>query len=96
MAEPYLDSIDREVHIGDWIAVAFRSGNRADIRVGQVAGFTDRRKWADDDSDRVPLIQVDWLQKDWGPKRSSIEADLRRFVILRTPYGGMSVQEETS
>lgn len=77
----HLDLRKQPVQVGDTLAVSFRSGNTAELRLGTVVGFTTRK--ASYTSTLVPLIEVDWDPEITRyPKSSKIEANNGRYVII--------------
>lgn len=74
------DANGNEVGIGDTVAGAFRLGNIAVLRIGEVVGFGER-------SNRL-TVKVKWYVEsaDQGPQvvniNGAIEADLYRFVKI--------------
>jgi hypothetical protein len=75
------DLLGKPIAKGDTIAAAFRTGNKAELRVGTVMGFGER-------GNNVTVAV--WWYKSSGFGRNSadidingaIEADLHRFIRL--------------
>lgn len=82
MEPEYFDLRKKKVTIGDMLAVAFRSGNTAELRVGTIIGFGSRK--ASYSTNPVPLIEIEWDPeiKGWGPEKSKIEANNGRYLII--------------
>jgi hypothetical protein len=76
------DARGDEVHIGDDIAVAFGNGSRgADLRVGRVVGFSQRRRYADSNTEWVELIEVEWETGFNAGKLTRIEAEHTNKIV---------------
>ena len=75
------DLLGYPVLIGDRIAVAFRSGNTAEMRVGTVVGFATRKGYGDP----VPTMRVSWEHGSYSlpaSKITAIDKFARVFVKL--------------
>ena len=81
LEDKHFDLYKRKVEIGDTLAVAFRSGNTAELRIGTVTGYSSKKSsWS---SGRTPLIEVKWDPEITRyPESSKIEADNGRYVII--------------
>jgi hypothetical protein len=87
------DMLGQDLRAGDTIAVAFREGNSAAMRVGTVVGFGTKKSsayWLEEDV--VDVMEVQWHKASpygWLPegKTSKIELHHKRFVkvTLDTP-----------
>lgn len=74
------DVAGTEVKIGDRVAVAFRMGNTAEMRVGTVLGFlTQTSEWQSD----ITLMEIAWEGFRSTPQKPTrIEARLKRFAKI--------------
>lgn len=80
------DMLGKEVSEGDTIAVSFRAGNTAELRIGTVLGFSERKESYG--SGRVELIVVEWVKSSMSyglPGESKIESRTKRFVVVDLP-----------
>lgn len=85
----HFDILQRPVKKDSLLAVAFRQGNMAELRVGRVVGFTEANESYYLNNIRQetrPQIIVEWMSEsgwnDMKGKRSKIYADLRRYVVV--------------
>lgn len=74
------DVVGQTVKVGDRVAVAFRSGNLAELRVGTVTGFGVVNSWEGPDD----TVRISWEQSSNGYKvgDSGVSVQKKRFVKL--------------
>lgn len=70
MTAPLTDLLGQSVEVGDRIAVAFRSGNSSELRIGKVISIEDK---PESDSMHARMVMtVEWTHgsegKAWLPK----------------------------
>jgi hypothetical protein len=78
------DILGHEVHVKDWIAVSFREGNNAALRVGQVIGFGRRNL----NGGKVDTMAVEWYLSSGykvPDKPTSIDSCSAKFVVISSP-----------
>lgn len=76
------DMLGEEIKAGDTIAVAFREGNTASLRIGTVVGFGTKQSYKP-----IDVMEVEWHSSSpggWMPsgKKSKIEVAHKRFVKM--------------
>lgn len=77
-----VDMHGTQLHVGDTLAVAFRSGSSAHLRVGEITGFWLREPsyWSGA-SDDLPLIELEW--KNGYVKSSKMETHKDRYLVVK-------------
>ncbi len=78
------DILGMKVKVNDWVAVSFRRGNHAELRVGKVIGFGRRTLYGNE----VPTMAIEWIVSSGyslpkGP--TSIDSSGAKFVIIPNP-----------
>lgn len=80
------DVLGNTVIPGDRIAVSFREGNIAQLRIGVVMGFSKRSSAHYTDSDTIQVQWTgegsNWNAKDMAGKTTSIQTDHPKYIRL--------------
>ena len=80
------DILGTEVKINSWIAISFKEGNNAVLRIGKVVGFGRRNSiYSSNDT-----FAVEWYISSGimlPAKATSIDSDTTRCVIIPSPLG---------
>lgn len=86
VTESVYDLLDVEVQEGDRVAVAFRAGNTAEMRVGTIESFSygaPLSGYNGTSNGRDIKILITWDKTGyWDDKPSKIYARLKRFVKI--------------
>jgi hypothetical protein len=79
------DRYGKPINIGDTVAMAFRSGNHAEIRVGEVVEFV-KSKPKPYVTTQTDKMRVRWRTKrSWDPKLTLVE-NAKNCVVLEHGY----------
>lgn len=80
----FQDKYGKDITEGCTIAMAFRSGNHAEIRIGKVIEFVQSK--TPYYGNPVDKMRIQWLtQRAWDPKTSLVEKS-KNCVVLEHGY----------